>query len=68
VNHDTLDSRGFQTKGVDTVPLPSVPALELPDLPAVADLSAMPDLDDLLNEDANTSTPPPLDLPDLPEF
>lgn len=68
VNHDTLDSRGFQTKGVDTVPLPSVPALELPDLPAVADLSAMPDLDDLLNEDTNTSTPPPLDLPDLPEF
>jgi hypothetical protein len=31
-------------------------------------LSAMPDLDDLLNEDANTSAPPPLDLPELPDF
>ena len=68
VNHDVLGSRDFQTKGKESVPLPSMPALDLPDLPAVADLSAMPDLDDLLNEDANTSAPPPLDLPELPDF
>ena len=68
VNLDTVDSRHFQTEGVSSVPLPLVPALELPDLPAVADLPIMPDLDDLLNEDANTTAPPPLDLPDLPDL
>jgi hypothetical protein len=68
VNLGTVDSRDFQTEGVVSVPLPLVPALELPDLPAVVDLPEMADIDDLLNEDANTSVPPPLDLPDLPEF
>jgi hypothetical protein len=68
VNLDTVDSRYFQTEGADSVPLPLVPALELPDLPAVVDLPVMPDLDDLLNEDVNTSAPPPLDLPVLPDF
>ena len=68
INLDTIDSRDFQTEGVDSVPLPLVPALELPDLPVVVDLPVMSDLDDLLNEDANTSAPPPLDLPDLPDF
>ena len=68
MNLGTVDSRDFQTEGVVSVPLPLVPALELPDLPAVVDLPEMADIDDLLNEDANTSAPPPLDLPDLPEF
>ena len=30
--------------------------------------STMPDLDDLLAEDESTAAPPPLDLPDLPDF
>ena len=34
----------------------------------MADLPAMPDLDDLLAEDESTAAPPPLDLPDLPDF
>ena len=67
VNSETFDSRGFQTQGVDAVPLPVVPALELPDLPE-AKLPEMSDLDDLLSEDANAAAPPPLDLPDLPDF
>ena len=68
VNVDNFDSRGFQTKGIDTIPLPVVPALELPDLPVMADLPEMPDLDDLLAEDAVAAAPPPLDLPELPDF
>ncbi len=68
VHLETADSRVFQTTGIVSVPLPSMPALELPDLPAVADLPEMPDLDDLLNEDENQSAPPPLDLPELPDF
>ncbi len=68
VNVDNFDSRGFQTDGVDSIPLPIVPALELPELPAMADLPAMPDLDDLLQEDAASAAPPPLDLPELPDF
>lgn len=63
-----FDVRGFQTQGVATIPLPDVPALEMPDLPAPLDLPEMPDLDDLLQEDANSAAPPPLDLPDLPDF
>ena len=34
----------------------------------MADLPAMSDLDDLLAEDEYTAAPPPLDLPDLPDF
>ena len=68
VNVDNFDSRGFQTQGIDSIPLPIVPALELPDLPAMADLPEMPDLDDLLNEDAVAAAPAPLDLPELPDF
>lgn len=67
VNSEAFDSRGFQTQGVDSVPLPVVPALDLPDLP-VSSLPEMSDIDELLNEDANAAAPPPLDLPDLPEF
>ena len=68
VNVDNFDSRGFQTQGVKSIPLPIVPALELPNLPAMADLPEMPDLDDLLNEDAVAAAPAPLDLPELPDF
>ncbi len=67
VNSETFDSRGFQTQGVDTVPLPVIPALELPDLPDTK-LPEMSDLEGLLSEDANAAAPPPLDLPDLPDF
>ena len=67
VNSELFDHRGFQTQGVDKVPLPVVPALELPDL-TVTELPAMPDLEDLLSEDANAAAPPPLDLPELPDF
>ena len=63
-----FDSRGFQTEGIASVPLPTQAPLELPDVPVMADLPAMPDLDDLLAEDEYTAAPPPLDLPDLPEF
>ena len=68
VNVDNFDSRGFQTQGVKSIPLPIVPALELPNLPAMADLPEMPDLDDLLDEDAVAAAPAPLDLPELPDF
>ena len=67
VNSEVFDHRGFQTQGTDTVPLPVVPALELPDL-TIAELPVMPDLEELLSEDANAAAPPPLDLPELPEF
>ena len=49
VNVDNFDSRGFQTDGVDSIPLPIVPALELRELPAMAALPAMPDLDEILD-------------------
>ena len=68
VNVAEFDVRGFQIQGIATIPLPDVPALEIPDLPAPLDLPEMPDLDDLLQEDANSAAPPPLDLPDLPDF
>ena len=68
VNVENFDSRGFQTQGIASIPLPAVPALELPDLPAIANLPEMPDLDDLLNEDAVAAAPAPLDLPELPDF
>ena len=67
VNMEAFDHRGFQTQGVKSVPLPVVPALELPAL-QVAELPEMPDLEDLLSEDANSAAPPRLDLPELPEF
>ena len=68
VNLEPHDSRGFQTQGVDSIPLPMIPALDLPDVPIIAELPEMPDLDSLLNEDANSAAPPPLDLPKLPDF
>ena len=68
VNVDKFDSRGFQTYGVESIPLPDVAPLELPDVPAMADLPEMSDLDDLLNEDEASAAPPPLDLPELPDF
>ena len=68
VNLDKFDSRGFQIDGIESIPLPEVPPLELPDVPLMADLPEMPDLDDLLNEDEASAAPPPLDLPDLPDF
>ena len=67
VNTDNFDHRGFQTQGIESIPLPVVSALELPAL-KVAELPEMPDLEELLSEDANTAAPPPLDLPELPEF
>ena len=68
VNVDKFDSRGFQIDGIESIPLPEVPTLELPDVPVMADLPGMPDLDDLLNEDEASAAPPPLDLPELPDF
>ena len=68
VNIDKFDSRGFQIDGIESIPLPDVPTLELPDVPVMADLPEMPDLDDLLNEDEASAAPPPLDLPELPDF
>ena len=68
VNEEHFDSRGFQTQGIASIPLPEVPALELPELPAMADLPEMLDLEDLLNEDAVAAAPAPLDLPELPDF
>tara|TARA_A100001035_G_C27689095_1_gene456918 strand:+ start:188 stop:838 length:651 start_codon:yes stop_codon:yes gene_type:complete len=68
VNVDKFDSRGFQIDGIESIPLPEVPTLELPDVPVTADLPEMPDLDDLLNEDEASAAPPPLDLPELPDF
>ena len=68
VNVDKFDSRGFQIDGIESIPLPDVPNLELPDVPVTADLPEMPDLDDLLNEDEASAAPPPLDLPELPDF
>ena len=68
VNVDKFDSRGFQVDGIESIPLPDVPTLELPDVPVLADLPEMPDLDDLLNEDEASAAPPPLDLPELPDF
>ena len=68
VNEENFDSRGFQTQGIASIPLPEVPALELPELPAMADLPEMLDLEDLLNEDAVAAAPAPLDLPELPDF
>ena len=68
VNVDKFDSRGFQIDGIESIPLPEVPTLELPDVPVMADLPEMPDLDDLLNEDEGSAAPPPLDLPELPDF
>ena len=68
VNVENFDSRGFQTQGIASIPLPEVPALELPELPAMADLPEMLDLEDLLNEDAVAAAPAPLDLPELPDF
>ena len=68
VNVDKFDSRGFQIDGIESIPLPEVPTLELPDVPVMADLPEMPDLDDLLNEDEASAAPSPLDLPELPDF
>ena len=68
VNVDNIDSRGFETQGIASIPLPEVPALELPELPAMADLPEMLDLEDLLSEDAVAAAPAPLDLPELPDF
>ena len=68
VNVDKFDSRGFQIEGIESIPLPEVPTLVLPDVPVMADLPRMPDLDDLLNEDEASAAPPPLDLPELPDF
>lgn len=68
VSEENFDSRGFQTQGIASIPLPEVPALELPELPAMADLPEMLDLEDLLNEDAVAAAPAPLDLPELPDF
>tara|TARA_B100000767_G_C19733723_1_gene522909 strand:- start:1037 stop:1690 length:654 start_codon:yes stop_codon:yes gene_type:complete len=68
VNTESNAPKGFQDTGIVSIPLPTMPALELPDLPAVVDLPDMINLDDLLNEDENQSAPPPLDLPELPDF
>ena len=68
VSVSKFDSRGFQIDGIESIPLPEVAPLELPDVPPMADLPEMPDLDDLLDEDEVSAAPPPLDLPELPDF
>ncbi len=68
INVEEFDSKGFQTGGAPSIPLPLVPPLELPELPSMVDLPEMPDLDELLEEDEIAEAPPPLDLPDLPDF
>jgi len=56
----------FTTVGVETVPLPLIEPLDLPELPSFDEVPAMPDLDDLLAEEDTVL--PPLDLPALPDF
>ena len=65
---DKFDERGFQTDGLASVPLPNNAPLEAPKVPVVTNLSEMPDLEDLLNEDEYSAAPPPLDLPELPDL
>jgi len=68
VNTEQFDSRGFQTEGISSVPLPPIQATEVPELPSMVDLPEMLDLDDLLGNDVKSVSQPPLDLPELPDF
>ena len=66
VNTENFDSRGFQTSGATNVPLPVPTQVEQPTLPAMLDLPEMPDLDDLIQSEKDTT--PAVDLPKLPDF
>ena len=66
VNTENFDSRGFQTSGATNVPLPVPTHVEQPTLPAMLDLPEMPDLDDLIQGEKDTT--PAVDLPKLPDF
>ncbi len=63
-----FDSRGFQTDGVASIPLPKSTVAPVSEVPAMPELPGMLDLDDLLGEDESVNSKPPLDLPDLPDF
>lgn len=68
ISKPNFDSRGFQTEGIASIPLPNLVPLETPEAPVLANLPGMPDLDDLLKEDEIEVALPPLDLPELPDF
>ena len=61
-----LKERDFVSDGVDHIPLPGMDPLELPPLPNIPDL---PNLDEIIDEQVVTApAPPPLNLPELPDF
>ena len=66
VNTGNADTRGFQTSGTASIPLPVAEEKPSSELPGMLDLPAVPDLDDLIGEDTNP--PSALDLPELPDF
>ena len=66
--NQSFDSRGFQTEGIPTIPLPKTSVKAEAEVPVVAELPEMLDLDDLLREDENEHSMPPIDLPELPDF
>ena len=66
--NQNFDSRGFQTEGIASIPLPKSTVEPVTDVPVMAELPKMLDLDDLLGEDASENSMPPLDLPELPDF
>ena len=63
-----FDSRGFQTEGIASIPLPKSTVEPVTEVPVMSDLPDMLDLDDLLGEDESEGSIPPLDLPELPDF
>ena len=63
-----FDSRGFQTEGIASIPLPKSTVEPVTKVPVMSDLPDMLDLDDLLGEDESEGSMAPLDLPELPDF
>lgn len=66
--NQNFDSRGFQTEGIASIPLPKSTVEPVTDVPAMAELPKMLDLDDILGDDDSENSMPPLDLPELPDF
>ena len=66
--NQNFDSRGFQTEGIASIPLPKSTVEPVTDVPVMAELPKMLDLDDLLGDDDSENSMPPLDLPELPDF
>ena len=66
--NQNFDSRGFQTEGIASIPLPKSTVEPVTEVPVMSDLPDMLDLDDLLGEDESEDSMPPLDLPELPDF